>query len=130
MSLLGRPTDLFAPIMDSASSSVRSSCFWSQRFPTSSFVHQYKSVTELIAFSISPTSSSGQSRPVFLRTSSLIRWRFSSSLKSAVIASYFVSYRTPYATTASVTLLSPSRSGVGLCPLWLLLDGLGRLSHL
>ena len=26
--------------MDSASSSVRSSCFWSQRLPTSSFVHQ------------------------------------------------------------------------------------------
>src|SRR5918993_4456781 len=30
-------TDLFAPIMDSASSSVSSSCFWSQRLPTSSF---------------------------------------------------------------------------------------------
>src|SRR5215208_4018337 len=40
MSLWGRPTELFAPIMESASSSVSSSCFWSQRLPTSSLVHQ------------------------------------------------------------------------------------------
>src|SRR5215212_9788261 len=32
MSLLGRRTDLFAPIMDWASSSVWSSCFWRPRF--------------------------------------------------------------------------------------------------
>src|SRR5918995_3918281 len=31
---------IYTPIMDSASSSVSSSCFWSQRLPTSSFLHQ------------------------------------------------------------------------------------------
>ena len=50
---------IYTPI-DSASSSVSSSCFWSQRLPTSSFVHQLKSVTELIAFSISMTFRVGQ----------------------------------------------------------------------
>src|SRR5215208_1161972 len=53
---------------------------------------------------MSPTCSSGQSTPVFLRTSSLTRCRCCSSLKSAVIASYFVSYQTSYDTrTEAVT---------------------------
>src|SRR5215217_4741110 len=51
-----------------------------------------------MAFSISMTCNSGQSTPVFLRTSSLTRWRCSSSLKSAVIASYFDSYCSSYDT--------------------------------
>src|SRR5215210_2558642 len=49
-----------------------------------------------------PTLSVGQSMPVFFRTSSLTRCLRSSSLKLAVIASPFVSCRTPYATRASV----------------------------